>query len=72
MGWRLLNRGALSDGLRGFIEIRATTHIVRREAQGEGFGDPIGRIDRIRMIIDICHTLPANFRPTPGRLQAGK
>ncbi|MEU0486611.1 hypothetical protein ABZ260_46535, partial [Streptosporangium sp. NPDC006013] len=50
---------------RGFIEIRATTHIVRRELQGEDLSSPLSRIDRIRMIADICHNLPAVYPVYP-------
>lgn len=77
MGWRLLRRreARLSAQTavrylmgRGFIEIRATTHIVRRELQGgEDLSSPLSRIDRIRMIADICHNLPADFRPGSDR-----
>ncbi|MFI6928073.1 hypothetical protein ACIBIZ_49645 [Nonomuraea spiralis] len=48
---------------RAFIEIRATTHIVKRELQSEDLERARARIDRIRMIADICHNLPGDFRP---------
>ncbi|MEW9549682.1 hypothetical protein [Nonomuraea sp. NPDC050783] len=48
---------------RAFIEIRATTHIVKRELPNEDLESAQAHVDRIRMIADICHNLPADFIP---------
>ncbi|MFC4533798.1 hypothetical protein [Sphaerisporangium dianthi] len=47
----------------GFMEIRATSHVIRREVQaGEGSGS-LDHLARVRMIADICHNLPGDLRP---------
>ncbi|GAA1277693.1 hypothetical protein Psi02_78910 [Planotetraspora silvatica] len=71
MGWRLLRSRkagvSAQDAVRhlmgmGFIEIRFTTYLMRREMQGEEPSSPLSHLERIRMIADICHNLPGDFR----------
>jgi hypothetical protein len=50
-----------------FIEIRVTAYMFRRELQGEELSGALSRIERIRMIADICHNLPGDFRPGSDR-----
>ncbi|MEV0151774.1 MULTISPECIES: hypothetical protein [unclassified Nonomuraea] len=52
---------------RAFIEIRATTHMVNRELQTEDLASARDRVERIRLIADTCHNLPADFRPGSDR-----
>ena len=76
MGWRLLRsrkagisaQDAVSDLMAlGFIEIRFTTHLVRRELAGEDLSSSLSHIERIRMIANVCHNLPGDFSPTSDR-----
>ncbi|GAA4599237.1 hypothetical protein GCM10023194_78820 [Planotetraspora phitsanulokensis] len=71
MGWRLLRSRkagvSAQDAVRhlmgmGFMEIRFTTHLIRREMQEEGPSSPLSYIERLRMIADVCHNLPGDFR----------
>ena len=70
MGWRLLRSRkagvSAQDAVRvlmalGFIEIRFTTHLVRRELEGEDLRSSLSHIERIRMIADVCHNLPGDL-----------
>ncbi|SNT64027.1 hypothetical protein SAMN05216276_11099 [Streptosporangium subroseum] len=76
MGWRLLRSRKVGvsaqDAVRqlmalGFMEIRFTAHLVRQDWQSEEPGTSLSRIERMRMIADICHNLPGDFGPRSDR-----
>ncbi|SDL46260.1 hypothetical protein SAMN05421874_12211 [Nonomuraea maritima] len=76
MSWRSLRSQkagvSAQDAVRdlmalGFIEIRFTTHLLRRELAGDDLSSPLSHIERIRMIANVCHNLPGDLRPTNDR-----
>ena len=50
-----------------FMEKRFTAHLVCRDWQGEEPDSSLSRIERMKMIADVCHNLPGDFGPRSDR-----
>ncbi|WP_424536655.1 hypothetical protein ACOZ38_43460 [Sphaerisporangium viridialbum] len=67
-----LERGSAQEAVRllmarGFIEIRATSHLVRKALEEGKPEKALHHVDHMGMIADICHNLPGDFFPKRGR-----
>ncbi|MCT9934128.1 hypothetical protein N5079_28360 [Planotetraspora sp. A-T 1434] len=63
-----LERGSAQEAIRllmarGFVEIRAVSHIVKRALAAGETDEALKHLEHLRMIADVCHNLPQDFYP---------
>ncbi|SDI00466.1 hypothetical protein SAMN05421505_13020 [Sinosporangium album] len=57
---------------KGFIDIRALSHLVKKALADGDMDTALGHLERMRMIANVCHNLPGDFQPRRSKVRERK